>query len=625
MAHSAVPHRPAVIDTSRSPHTRLQGLPVSAVTLGKGFWRPRLEANRTTGLPALHHQLEERGVIDNFRRIYGAREVPRRGLLFSDSDLYKWMEAAAFALQERDDPTVRRQLEETIAAVLPAQRADGYLNTYYVDQLYDQRYTRLDTDHETYCAGHLFQAAIAYRRAVGDNALFDAAVRFADHLAQVIPTMPGISLGHPEIEMALVEMYRETGSRRYLEAARFVLDDNHFADLPKLEGHVVRACYFCCGGADCYAESGDAVYLASLERQWRNLNQAKIYITGGAGGRYEGESLGRDYELPNARAYSETCAAISVAMWGWRMLQITGEAQYADVMERSLYNGFLAGVSLDGARFFYMNPLSYDGSGEGDPWSPRDRQGPYERQAWFSCTCCPPNVLRTFASLPGYMYSASDEGLWVHLYDQSVVETQLADGTTLRLAQDTRYPWDGRVALTVNPERPAEFALFVRIPGWAQCAAANVNGRAVGPAEPGTYLVIHRAWQPGDHVDLSLPMPPVPLVSDYRLAENRGSVALQRGPIVYCLEAVDNPGVDVLDVLLDPAAPVAATHRPDLLGGVTVLAAAGASPAAGPRPLYRRWHAEPPALRPVPLTAIPYYAWNNRGPGAMTVWMGSMR
>lgn len=616
------PHERGVTHTAASPYVRLKAVPICAVRLREGFWRPRLEANVHTSLPTMYRLLEEHGVIDNFRRVYGAKNVPRRGLVFTDSDIYKWMEAASFVLQSQEAPEIQRLLDEAIEAILPAQREDGYLNTYYVDDRYHQRYTRLETDHELYCAGHLFQAAVAHHRATGSTKLLDCALRFADHLCQVIPTLPGAFDHHPEVEMALVELYRETGRARYLELARLLLDNQRLSEFQKIEGHAVRALYFCCGGADCYAEMGDPAYLASLERQWQNFTQAKVYITGGAGGRYVGESLGKDYELPNARAYAETCAAIASIMWNWRMLALNGEARFADLLERTLYNGFLAGVSLDGARYFYVNPLSYDGQGEEDPWYPWARRGLYERQPWYDCTCCPPNVQRLLASLPGYFYSTSEDGVWVHLYDNNDLDWRLTDGTGLRLSQTTRYPWDGDVELTITPARPIEFTLYLRVPAWAGRTTVAINGQPANiTPTPGQYLALRRVWQPADHVRLSLEMAPTVMVSHPRAAENRCSVAIQRGPIVYCLEAHDNPGFSVLDALLDPQGEITAHYRPDLLGGVTVLTAAGAVPVEPGGPLYRPWSATRPAVRPVTLTAIPYYAWNNRGPCAMTVWM----
>ncbi len=614
-------HTRGVVDTTASPYARLKPVPPGAVRLRDGFWSPRLEANVRAGLPQLYRLLEEHGVVDNFRRVYGAKDVPRRGFLFTDSDLYKWMEAAAFVLQSEEAPEIRHLLDQAIEAILPAQRPDGYLNTYYVDERYEQRYTRFDTDHELYCAGHLFQAAIAHHRATGESELLDCALRFADHLCQVIPSIEGAFSGHPEIEMALVELYRETGRERYLDLARHLLDASRFTELQKIEGHAVRALYFCCGGADYYAETGDRAFLASLERQWENFTRAKVYITGGAGGRHLGESLGRDYELPNARAYAETCAAIGNIFWNWRMLVLDGETRFADLMERALYNGFLSGVSLDGTRYFYVNPLRYDGEGEGDPWYPWARRGPYERQPWYDCTCCPPNVGRMLASLPGYFYSTSREGLWVHLYDRGELRWQLSDGTGLRVVQDTQYPWEGDVRLSIFPARPTEFTLYLRVPGWADGATISVNGEGDVRGTPGSYAALRRRWQSGDRVHLSLEMPPKVMASHPRLVENRCSAALQRGPIVYCWEAHDNPGVSVLDALLDARGEIIVEHRPELLGGVTRLIAQGALPEEEDQKLYRPWAPRRTSLRPATLTAIPYYAWNHRGACAMTVWM----
>lgn len=620
-----------VVDTSASPYARLKPVPIGAVRLRSGFWLPRLQANAQAAIPKLYELLEAHGVVDNFRRIYGASQAPRSGPLFTDSDLYKWLEAAAFALHAPDASALRTLIEDTVAAIAPAQRADGYLNTYYVDERYDQRYTRFESDHELYCAGHLIQAAIAYQRVVGPNQLMEVAQRFADHLCQVLPTLPGAFAGHPEIEMALVELYRETGQERYLHLARRLLDATHLADLQAIEGHAVRALYFACGGTDYVAETGDAAYRASLQRQWEDLVQTKLYLTGGVGGRREGESVGKAYELPNARAYAETCAAIANVFWNWRLLGLEGEGRYGDLLERTLYNGFLAGVSLEGAsqtagtHYFYVNPMSYDGRPEGDPWYAWARQGLYERQPWYGCTCCPPNVQRLLASLPGYMYSTSEDGLWVHLYDNADLDWQLSDGTPLHVTQDTHYPWDGEIALGVNPAQAAEFTLHLRVPAWAAGASAGINGRPVPETlQPGSYLALRRLWRPGDRVQLSLPMPPMVLRSHPRYAENRGNLALQRGPLVYCVEANDNPGLDLLAAGLDPRASIAAVHRPELLGGVTVLTLPGLVALEPPDALYRPWQAGPGPSAPAQLTAIPYYAWNNRGPGAMTVWLAEM-
>jgi DUF1680 family protein len=626
-----------VVNTTHSPHAALRPVPIGAVRLGgdasgagsPGFWQPRREANRARAIPRLLELLEEHGVIDNFRRLHG-KPVERRGLLFTDSDLYKWMEAAAWALADETDNTLGVWLEEVIDAVLPAQGADGYLNTWFVDARAGDRFTRLASDHELYCAGHLFQAAIAHRRVTGERRLLDAARRFAEHLrTRFGPEGIREADGHPEVELALVELFRETGERRYLELAGFFLETQGLAGLREMEGHAVRAGYFCAGGADYVLETGDAAIREALEAVWQSLVTTKLYVTGGMGGRHSGESLGAPYELPNERAYAETCAALANVFWNWRMLLLTGETRFADLMERALYNGFLAGVSLSGSEYFYVNPLACNGRGEGDPWYAWARRGPAERREWYACTCCPPNVQRMLASLPGYMFSTSAAGLHLHLYDAADLTGQLQDGTPFALTMRTRYPWEGDVAIRLDPERPVTTTLFLRVPEWCPGAEARVNGAHAAEGAPGTALAIRREWRAGDQVELTLPMSATLLACDPRVPENRGSVALQRGPLVYCLEAPDNPGIDVYDARVRAEANSApldlvAEHRADLLGGVTRLRFAGRASAAPPPPgpLYRPLRErQDPELRDVTLTAIPYYAWANRGPAGMTVWM----
>lgn len=614
-------HERGVVETSASPFARLAPVPVRAVRLREGFWQPRLAANVQAGLPGMYELMDEHRVIAAFRRLYGAASGPRPRLPWTDSDLYKWIEGACFVLQSQDASQLAALLEQAIAAILPAQRPDGYLDTYFVDERFPERYARFEGNNTLYCAGHLFQAAVAHHRTTGDERLLACARRFADHLCDVLPTLPGAYTDHPEIEMALVELYRETGEKRYLGLARRLLDARDFAGMQKIAGHAVRATYFCCGGADYFAETGDPAFRASLDRQWRNLLETKLYVTGGVGGRYRGESVGKDYELPNAGAYAETCAAAGLIFWSWRMLALEGDAQYADVMERALYNGFLSGVSLDGTRYFYVNPLRFDGQPELDPWYPAYGSNRLERVPWFDCTCCPTNIERLLPSLAGYFYGTSQDGVWVHLYDNNEVSWRLADGTPFRLTQSTRYPWDGDVALTVTPASSHLFTLWLRIPAWADRAVVQVNGRPINlEVVPGRYLALERVWDPGDRVELRLGMEAHAIVSSPRATDNRGSVALQRGPLVYCLEETDNPGVPVLDVMLDPRSVVWAEHQPELLGGVTVLSLSGAVPVEE-APLYAAWRPEAGPVRPVTLKAIPYFAWNNRGIAPMTVWV----
>jgi DUF1680 family protein len=427
--------------------------------------------------------------------------------------------------------------------------------------------------------------------------------------------------------MALVELARETGDTKYREQAQFFLDtrgrgliggseyhQDHqpFRELERLAGHAVRALYLNAGATDLYAETGEPSLRAALDRLWGNMTARQLYVSGGAGSRYSGEAFGRDYELPNERAYAETCAAIGSVMWNWRMLALEGDARYADVLEMTLYNGFLAGLSLDGLAYFYQNPLADDGT--------------QRREAWYDCACCPTNIVRLLASLPGYVYSLSDEGIWVHLYVQSSVGVRPGDGGTVRLRQHTRYPWDGEIELQVKD--PGTFPLFLRIPAWCEEGAALlVNGQPF-PREllPSSYAEIRRTWRAGDSVRLRLPMPVRRVECHPYAIENAGRVALMRGPLLYCVEGADNPGLDPRDLLLPAGASFSAGFRPDLLGGVVVLR--GMARLASPGDdwegrLYRTVGPRPaePGGRMVEVIAMPYHAWANREPGPMQVWL----
>jgi DUF1680 family protein len=371
----------------------------------------------------------------------------------------------------------------------------------------------------------------------------------------------------------------------------------------------VRALYYACGAADLYAETGEPALRAALDAQWNNFHAKRQYVTGGAGARYEGEAFGQDYELPNDRAYAETCAAIASVMWNWRMLALEGDAKYADDLETALYNGVLSGLSLDGTHYFYQNPLA-------------DR-GKHRRQEWFGCACCPPNIARLLSELPGYFYTVSDEGAWVHLYANGGAELLLPSGGTVRLTVETDYPWNGIVTLRLGLDRPETFTLSLRIPGWSRDAIAEYNGTEMrGEVRPGSYLRLKKEWKDGDTVRLELPMPAT-LLESHPLTSNTGRVAVRRGPLVYCLEGADHPGVDVWDIELPEDAEWAAEHRPDLLGGVTVLKTEGeARDGSGwDGALYRPLGSGEPSSRPVEVTAIPYYAWANRKLGPMQVWI----
>jgi len=628
------PAQPVVVDTTKSTHARLEPLTLSDVRLSDAFWEPRRRLNSEKTLPSQYRYLEETGRLDNFRRASGKLGGAYQGIYFNDSDVYKWLEAASWTLAGGDDPALERMVNTAISEVEDAQEPDGYLNTYFMFERARERWTDFDL-HEMYCAGHLFQAAVAHYRATRSTRLLDVATRFADHICDTFGSGEGKRLaidGHEEIEMALVELFRVTGDRRYLEEAEFFIsargrgtlgdpygrfdpsysqDHEPFSEQDEAVGHAVRAMYLYCGAADVYAENGDPALAAALERLWKNMTTRRMYVSGGIGAHHEGEAFGKDYELPNERAYTETCAAIGSVMWNWRMLAIEGGARYSDLIEHTLYNAVLPGVSLDGQHYFYQNPLADDGS--------------HRRLPWFGCACCPPNFARLLASLPGYFYGKSEDALWVHLYANSEAVFHLEGHDPVLLRQSSRYPWDGAVEITVEGE--GEFSLMLRIPSWcAEGATVAVNGgQSEAGISPGSYFELRRAWNPGDTVRLYLPMPVRLVESHPYVAENRGRVALMRGPLLYCVEVADNPGFDLRELVLDGEAP-SARYAPDLLGGVAVLEARAhiVEPDSGwNENLYRVVgpnsgdHGD--STREV--VAIPYYSWANREPGAMLVWL----
>ena len=590
--------------------TDLRFIPIGAVEMREGFWKTKMDLNHQHGIPRLLEHLESHGVVENFMIVSGRRDVERKGPYFSDSDLFKWMEGAAFDLQTYDNPRIKADLDRIIDEVVAAQGDDGYLNTFFQGEIFDQRFRNLRAEHELYCAGHLFQAAVAHYRATGEDKLLNAACRYADYLDTVFgPGKREGKSGHEEIEMALVELYRTTGEKRYLNLAGYFLGQLNVVGEPFLAGHAVRRMYRCCGAADYLAETGDASYEAALDKMWSDLVNGKIYITGGVGSRYAGEAFGEPYELPNLRAYAETCAAIANAMWNYRMLALSGDAKYADVMEKAFYNGVVSGVSLDGVSYFYTNPLANTGT--------------HQRQEWFGCTCCPTNMVRTLASIPGYIYSTNADGVSVHLYAASGVEYKLADGAPFTLEVETNYPWDGNVDIKLGLSAAKEFTLFLRIPGWCDSAAAAVNGEEFGEPECGTYFAIRRVWKDGDTVHLNLGMPVVLTQCDPRVRENYGCVAVERGPLVYCVETPDNPDVSIMDLEL-ASSDLDAQFDADLLGGVVKITGSGLTADASTQrgPLYARFGDAPAAaMREAPITLIPYFAWANRGPAHLAVWM----
>ena len=628
--------RGIVVDTSSSPHSLLCPVPISSARIEDEFWTPRRRALREAGLPSQFEMCESTGRIDNFRRLSNRRNDPFQGRVYNDSDVYKLLEAASYALAEQHNQDLAATTNGVIDAIAGAQRPDGYVHSYFALDREHLRYSDLTTQHELYCAGHLIQAGIAHRRATGNGSrLFAVARRFADHICDTFgpDASEGVD-GHEEIELALAELYRETGDRKYLDQSIYFLeargrqpslmpavpgayDRSYYQDhLPvtdqtEVVGHAVRATYLATGMMDAALESHRPDMARAATNLWESAFERKAYITGGLGARYEGESFGDDYELPNETAYAETCAAIGGVFWSWRMLCRTGDAKYADAIETALYNGALSGVSLDGTEYFYVNPLT--------------SRGGYERAGWFDCACCPPNIARLLMSLPGYFYSTSEDSLWVHLYAAGGVRASLPDAGAIEIEVETRYPWDGDIRLKIVEAPASPVALRLRIPGWCDGATVTVNGQDAPPdAAPGTYLEVNRRWTQGDVFSLSLPMPVRKLSSHPQVTTNQGRMALARGPLVYCIEAVDHPNIDLSDISLDRLNDVHARRDRDLLGGVTVLRTTGERL---PEPSGET--AQGPAARSdqndelekVPITAIPYYAWGNRGSGAMQVWI----
>jgi len=605
-------------------HRKLSAVLPTAVKVQDEFWAPRIRTNREKSLPHNFKYCEQTGRISNFAKAAGLMEGKFEGIYFNDSDVYKVLQGASYSLADRADPVLEKTVDEVIAKIAAAQQENGYLNTYYALVEPDKKWTDLRRKHELYCAGHLFEAAVAHYRATGKRTLLDVATRFADRIDEIFGPEKRCDVpGHEEIELALVKLYQVTGERRYMDLARFFLDargddsrrevygeycQDHVPVRQQSEivGHAVRAMYLYAGVADVAAYTGDQEMIDAMRRLWEDVVLRKMYITGGIGARHSGESFGAAYELPNESAYCETCAAIGLALWSHRLNLMHGDAQYADVLERVLYNGILSGIALDGEHFFYVNPLASGGG--------------HHRQEFFGCACCPTNVVRTVPSVPGYVYAQGQRGFFVNLYVAGAGRVTTPRGHTVEIEQRTRYPWDGNVRITLRlSDDPAEvgwFQLNLRIPGWCDNPKVELNGKLMDPESDKRFNVVNgyaqfcRYWNRGDGVrrqkgaadviELDLPMPVRRIEAHPRVQADAGRVAIQRGPIVYCFEEVDNPG-GVRNIILARDPQFEAEHRPDLLGGVTVVKCVDRG---GRR-----------------LTAVPYYAWDHRAPGEMAVWV----
>ena len=622
-------------------------VPFTEVDLQEGFWRARLETNAEVTIPYCLKLCEETGRISNFLAAAKKDAAGFQGIRFDDSDVFKIVEGASYALALRPDAKLDRYLDRLIEKFASAQESDGYLFTAKtsgseVKFAKGPRWDQLQSSHELYNVGHLYEAAVAHFQATGKRSLLDIALKNADLVAEVFGPGEGQRKdvpGHQEIELGLVRLHRVTGDQKYLDLAKFFIDMRGRGDVrkklygkyaqdhvPVLEheqavGHAVRAGYLYASVADIAALTDNSEYTEAIDRIWNDVVRRKLYLIGSVGQHGGGEGYAGAYKLSNLRAYNETCAAIALALWSQRMFLLTGDSKYVDVLERTLYNGFLSGVSLSGDRFFYPNPLSCD-------LKYRFNHGDLERSPWFNCSCCPSNVARFVPSLPGYVYATKDKSLYVNLYVASESEIEV-DGQPVRLLQQSDYPWDGAVLLTVTPPAQKQFSLRLRIPGWVHGEpvpsdlyqyespkaaewALKVNGESITPELEAGYAVINRLWQAGDEIELELPMPVRRVVANAKVEENKGRVAFERGPIVYCVEGADHDG-SVKEIWIPEHATFDISHSPELLGGVTVLTAQGQS-------AYRSDDGTV-ASRAQQLTMIPYHAWCHRGPNEMAVWL----
>ncbi len=623
-----------ILYLDHSPSAKLRDLPVSSVKMHDGFWAKRMQINADRSVPTMLQELEDHGIMNNFRRLSGkSTQATHIGPVYTDSDIYKWIEAAAFVLQSGDRPELRKTIDSMIVDILAAQEPSGYLNTYYQGEKAALRFTEMNRSHELYNLGHLLQGAIAYYRATGDRKLLDGGIKYADYLIANFGPAPKRPLltGHPELEMALVELYRTTGNRKDLDLAGYLFSGveqqrlkisdaglvymfsgKPFTSRTQVEGHAVRAMYAMSGATDYYLETGDAAYWKTLNLLWNDLTSSKMYITGGVGSRASNEAFGVAYELPNQQAYGESCAAIANLMFQWRMLMATADSRYGDVMERALYNGIDSGMSLDGTTYCYRNPL--------------ESTGEKIRNPWYETTCCPPNLERTFAALPGYMYGVNDKGVYVNLYHASNMTWHLPDGSGVEIEQKTEYPWQGAVHFDVKMQQTSPTGIYLRIPAWSTNTRVLVNGKPwTSTPAPGQFYEIRRAWHAGDKIDLQLDMRTRLMTANPLLREDAGRVAVERGPLVYCLESADQPELPSLfDVTLAGSpADFKAEYRPSLLGGLMVLEHAGfmTQKALASEPLYHELSTRAAPRKPTRLTFIPYYAWANRGSLPMEVWV----
>jgi len=642
---------------------KLSSINITNIRFNDGFWNQRIQQVQNEVIPyqwkALNDQIpdvEKSHAIENFHIAAGIVNSKFYGKVFQDSDVAKWLEAVSYSLEYKKNPELENIIDEVIDLIVKAQQSDGYLNTYFTVAKPGKRWTNVRDCHELYCAGHMIEAAVAYYQATGKRKLLDVICKLADHIDSIFGPEEGKKKGypgHPEIELALVKLFKVTKNEKYLKLSKFFIDERgqqpHFFDIEAAErgesekkpyffnlfdysynqshvpvreqsiavGHAVRAMYLYCGMTDIAIETSDEELKDKCKRLWENVTKGQMYVTGGIGSSAYNEAFTFDYDLPNDTAYTETCAAIGLVFWAHRMLHLEINAKYADIMERALYNGVLSGISLDGKKYFYVNPL--------EVW-PESCDKRYDkkhiettRQQWFGCACCPPNIARLIASVGKYVYSKGDNEVYLHLYTDSIAEFNLLD-QKVTITQNSNYPWDEEVNISIYCEKPIEFTFGIRIPGWCQNAVLSINGKVMDldtMLEQG-YVKIDRVWN-DDRVKLFLPMPVERIHANPKLRNNSGKIAIQRGPVIYCLEEVDN-GTNLPDIVLPARSELNAKYDEKLLGGVVTITgdALKTDMTLWKEDLYKPVEYNAKKIR---IKAVPYYTWNNRKPGEMLVWI----
>lgn len=592
-------------DIKEQPLKMIEQIDFSHVKINDNFWSPRLSKHVSATLPVCIDQIENQtGRIRNFENA-AKGEGEHSGIFFDDSDVYKALEGMAYSLINNPDPELEKKADEWIDKFAAAQQPDGYINTFYTLTGLDKRWTNMDK-HEMYCAGHMIEAGVAYYQATGKRKLLDVCIRMTDHMmSQFGPGKKHWVPGHEEIELALVKLYQTTQEQKYLDFAYWLLEERghghgtmgdegkwdpvYYQDivpvrqLTDISGHAVRCMYLYCGMADVAALKNDTGYIATIDRLWDDVVHRNMYITGGIGSSRDNEGFTEDYDLPNLDAYCETCASVGMVLWNQRMNQLTGDSKYIDVLERSLYNGALAGISLGGDRFFYVNPL--------------ESKGDHHRQEWYGCACCPSQLSRFLPSIGNYIYASSDDALWVNLYIGNTGQIRIGE-TDILLTQETDYPWDGSVKLTISTSQPLEKEIRLRIPNWCKTYDLSINGKRINVSEEKGYAVI-KDWKSQDVIALDMDMPVEIVAADPHVKENFGKRAIQRGPLVYCMEEIDNP--EYFDqIQLSPSTTFQTAFVSDILNGIKTIKTNGRAQSA---------------------TFIPYYAWDNRKAGKMRVWI----